>query len=352
MIEFQNVSVTFEQKVQKLAAVNTPSAAPANTLTAVRNVSLKIEEGEIFGIVGSSGAGKSTLLRTINLLQNVTDGKVLVDGSEITSYRGRALRQHRRNIGMIFQHFNLANNLTVYENIAFVLRTAGISRAETEAIAGRYLSLVGIADKAGTYPSQLSGGQKQRVAIARALVGGARILLCDEPTSALDAETTVSVLNLIRTLSQQLGITVVIITHELEVIKTICNRCAVMDAGEVVEVKSTYDLFSNPGHEFTRQLIDHSQKHDLPAEIAQITDGLLVRLTFRDSRANTPVISDTTLRFGVHFNILVGRIEYIEGKPMGVLYVNPLGERKTVERALEYLKTVVSKVEVLNNVLV
>ena len=206
---------------------------------------------------------------------------------------------------------------------------------------------MGISEKADVYPSKLSGGQKQRVAIARALVGGAKILLCDEPTSALDAETTVSILKLIRELSGQLGITVVIITHELEVIKSICNRCAVMDGGKLVEIGGVYDLFTKPKNNFTRQLISHTHKYDLPPEVIQNTQGLLVKLTFRGSRANTPVISDATVRFGVQFNILVGRIEYIEDKPFGVLYVNPVGEAEPVRRALEYLKEVVREVEVM-----
>ena len=188
------------------------------------------------------------------------------------------------------------------------------------------------------------------MAIARALVGGAQILLCDEPTSALDAETTLSILNLIRTLSNQLDITVVIITHELEVIKSICNRCAVMDGGEVVEVGGVYDLFTKPAHDYSKQLISHTHKHDLPPDVLANTEGLLIKLTFRGSRANTPVISEATALFGVAFNILVGRIEYIEGKPLGILYVNPVGDSEHVNQALEYMREVVKEVEVVRSV--
>ncbi len=336
MIEFKNVSVTFRQK--------------KNLLAAVRDVSFRIGRGEVFGIAGSSGAGKSTLLRTINLLQNVSGGHVLVDGKDVTKVRGRQLREHRRNVGMIFQHFNLADNLTAYQNIAFVLRTAGKSKQETDEQVRKYLSLVGLSEKADSYPSKLSGGQKQRVAIARALAGGAKILLCDEPTSALDAETTLSILNLIRTLNKTLGITVVIITHELEVIKSVCNRCAVMDEGRLVEVGGVYDLFTKPKHDFTRQLIGHTQKHDLPSEVVENTEGLLLKLTFRGFGANMPIISDVTVRYGVHFNILVGRIEYIEDKPLGVLYVNPKGEEDAVRQSLQYLKETVREVEVIDYV--
>lgn len=334
MIEFKNLSVSFKQKGQML--------------TAVSDVSFSIERGEIFGIAGSSGAGKSTLLRTINLLQDVTDGHVLVDGKDVTRYKGRQLQEHRRNIGMIFQHFNLADNLTVYQNIAFVLRTAGETREATDTKVREYLALVGISEKADVYPSKLSGGQKQRVAIARALAGGAKILLCDEPTSALDAETTVSILSLIKNLSTQLGITVVIITHELEVIKSICNRCAVMDGGKLVEIGRVYDMFTKPQNDFTRQLIGHTQTHELPEDVVKNTHGLLIKLTFRGSNANTPVISEVSIRFGIQINILVGRIEYIENKPLGVLYINPVGDKETVNKALDYLKEVVRELEVIN----
>ena len=335
MIEFQNVSVRFKQKTGSLCAVD--------------DVSFRITEGEIFGIIGSSGAGKSTLLRTINHLQEVTGGSVFVDGKNVTKYGGKLLREHRRNIGMIFQHFNLADNLTVYQNIAFAVKSAGIDAKEADAKIREYLSLTGIPEKADIYPSKLSGGQKQRVAIARALAGGAKILLCDEPTSALDAETTVSILNLIRTLSEKFGITVVIITHELEVIKSICNRCAVMDGGKLAEIGGVYNIFTDPQSGITKQLIKSTQRHELPDEVAKNTSGLLVKLTFLGSGANTPVISDVTSRFGVQFNILVGRIEYIEDKPLGILYVNPAGEEEAVQKSIDYLRKVVKKVEVIDH---
>ena len=334
MIEFQNVKISFKQK--------------ASTLAAVQDVSFKIESGEIFGIAGSSGAGKSTLMRTINLLQEVTTGQVLVDNKDITKYRGKTLRQHRRGIGMIFQHFNLADNLTVYQNIAFTLQAAGQIPRQIDETVRKFLALVGILDKIDAYPSTLSGGQKQRVAIARALVGGAKILLCDEPTSALDAETTEAILTLIRDLNKQLGVTVVIITHELEVIKNICNRCAVMDNGKLIEIGGVYNMFTNPQKAFTKQLIGHAHKYDLPARIIEDTTPL-VKLTFRGSYANAPVISDATIRFGIQFNILVGHIEYIEEEPLGVLYVSPVGEADTIAKALAYLKGVVKEVEVIDN---
>ena len=210
MIEFKHVSVSFKQRKQFFEAVN--------------DANFKIEKGEIFGIAGSSGAGKSTLLRTINLLQTVSSGEILVDDENVTNYRSNQLRILRRNIGMIFQHFNLARNLTVYQNIAFVLKAAGKSKVETETRVNELLDLVNLSDKANSYPANLSGGEKQRVAIARALANDAKILLCDEPTSALDLETTSSILSLLKDLNKKFGITIVIITHELNVIKSICDK--------------------------------------------------------------------------------------------------------------------------------
>ncbi|MDR3346133.1 MAG: ATP-binding cassette domain-containing protein [Campylobacteraceae bacterium] len=335
MIEFKNVSIKFKHK--------------KNILSAVENVSFGIKKGEIFGIAGSSGAGKSTLLRTINLLQPVSSGDVFVDGELITHYKGKKLREHRRKIGMIFQHFNLADNLTVFENIAFVLKTAGKSKQETNTTVREYLSLVGLSDKIDVYPSNLSGGQKQRVAIARALVGGAQILLCDEPTSALDVETTVSILGLIQSLSVRLGITVVIITHELDVIKTICSRCAVMNHGKLVEIDDVYTIFTNPANDYTKQLIGHTQKFELPENIINNIKGKIFKLTFHEPHANTPVISDVTELFGVKFNILLGRIEYISEKPLGVLYVNPTGDEKAIGQSLVYMEKILKKVEVVHN---
>ncbi len=335
MIEFQNITVDFKQKTGKLAAV--------------KDVSFSIEENQIFGIIGSSGAGKSTLLRTINLLQPVTGGDVLVNSEKVTNYRGKKLREHRRGIGMIFQHFNLASNLTVRQNIAFVLKTAGYTKTETYYKVDEYLTLVNLSEKADSYPAKLSGGQKQRVAIARALAGGAKILLCDEPTSALDAESTASILSLIKSLSKTLGITVVIITHELEVIKNICGRCAVMTGGQLVEIGDTYKIFTEPQNEYTRQLLQNSQDSKLPVKVLELTNGIIIKLTFQGNGATTPVISQATEKFAVQFNILAGRVEYIGDMPFGVLYVNPVGEVGAIESALKYLGETVHKVEVVEN---
>lgn len=214
MIDFENVSVIFKQNKK--------------TVEAIKNVSFQIADGDIFGIVGESGAGKSTLLRTINQLQTVTDGNVVVDGRTVNSLKGSELRLLRQNIGMIFQHFNLAENKTVYQNIEFVLKVAGWKKDRIKSRIAELLEFVKLSDKADTYPSKLSGGQKQRVSIARALANNTKILLCDEPTSALDAETTSSILDLLKSVNKEFGVTIVIITHELDVVKSICNKVAVM----------------------------------------------------------------------------------------------------------------------------
>ncbi len=335
MIEFKNVSVGFKQDKQIFEAVN--------------DANFKIEKGEIFGIAGSSGAGKSTLLRTINLLQSVSSGEILVDGENVTNYQRTQLRILRRNIGMIFQHFNLARNLTVYQNIAFVLKAAGKSKVETEIRVNELLNLVNLSDKSNSYPANLSGGEKQRVAIARALANDAKILLCDEPTSALDLETTSSILSLLKDLNKKFGITIVIITHELDVIKSICTRCAVMNKGSVVEIGDVYAVFTKPREEFTRQLLSHTNHFNLPEEIISKMQGSIIRLTFKGDNANNPILSYAANTFQIGFNILLGKIEYINGLPLGILYVELIGEADTIKLAIEYLAANTADLEVINH---
>lgn len=335
MIEFCNANVSFSQS-KKL-------------FTAVDDVSFSIAKGEVFGIAGSSGAGKSTLLRTINGLQALSNGKVLVDGTEVGSLKENELRSLRREIGMIFQHFNLAENKTVFDNIAFVLRAAGKSKLETEKRVNELLEFVGLKDKSNSYPSRLSGGQKQRVAIARALANNAKILLCDEPTSALDTETTASILSLLSKLNKELGITIVIITHQLDVIKEICTKTAFMEQGRVVEIGDTYTLFTEPKTEYVKQLISHTWQFKLPEKILCNVKGTIVRLLYHGERANEPVLSVATSKYGVNFNILMGNIEYIGGKPLGILYVSLEGEKDSVALLLAYLWQNVIELEVLKN---
>jgi D-methionine transport system ATP-binding protein len=334
MIEIKNLNVKFKQK--------------DNELHAVSDVSLQIKRGEIFGIVGSSGAGKSTLIRTINLLERPTSGQILIDNKNIVNYKGKELRELRRGIGMIFQLFNLVESKTVYDNIAFSLKTAGKNKDEVEARVNELLEVVGLLDKANIYPSKLSGGQKQRVGIARALANNAQILLCDEPTSALDIETTAAILKLLRDINEKLGITIVIITHELEVIKAICNRVAVMDKGKVVEEASVYDLFTKPEHEFTKQLLEHYSKFELPEELIKSLKGSIVRIEYIGETATEPVLSRLTTKYNVVFNILHGKIEYIRDLPVGVLYLNISGSDESIREAIEYLKNSTYSVEVIN----
>lgn len=336
MVKFKNVNVQF-----KLNEVN---------VHAVKNTSFLIEKGEIFGIVGASGAGKSTLLRTINLLQPVTDGEVIIEDENIEHFTGEKLRQLRQNIGMIFQHFNLVDSKTVYENIAFVLHASGWKKSDIDNRVRELLDFVNLSEKISEYPAKLSGGQKQRVAIARALANNTKILLCDEPTSALDAETTSAVLALLKEINQKFGITIIIITHELDVVKTICHRVAVMNNGEVVELGGVYDVFTGSQNDFTNQLIRHTQNFTLPQEIKNSVTGSILKLTYQGEKATKSILSHVTKIYDVEFNILHGKIEYIDSKPLGILYVNITGTDESVAHATAYLSSEIAKVEVVSHV--
>ena len=331
MIRFNQVEVTFTQKGQ--------------VVHAVKNASFSVEKGEIFGIVGSSGAGKSTLLRTINLLEKPTRGSIEISGERIDHYMGEKLRKLRRKIGMIFQHFNLVESKTVYDNIAFSLKTAGKSKAEIDIKVKDLLGLVGLSDKINTYPSKLSGGQKQRVGIARALANDADIILCDEPTSALDLETTASILALLKDLNFKLGITIVLITHEMDVVKAICDRVAVMNLGEIVEIGDVYTIFTEAKDPFTRQLISYTTKFDIPVEVRNQLTSKIYMITFRGDQAMEPVLSKASQSYDVQFNILHGKIEYINGIPLGILYVTIIGDIQNARDALTYLKTNTNRLE-------
>jgi len=319
---------------------------------AVKDVSLQIGEGEIYGIVGTSGAGKSSLLRTINLLERPVSGRIVIKGQDITDLDGAALRRERQKIGMVFQHFNLLHTSTVYDNAAFALRAAGKSEAEVAQRVPEVLELVGLTDKARAYPSQLSGGQKQRVGIARAIANHPAVLLCDEPTSALDLETAASILDLLAEINQRLGITIVIISHEMAVIKKICSRVAVMDAGNLVEEGAVYDIFASPQHSFTRQLVEHTQKLDLPPRVTEDLKGTLVKITFLGERAENPVLSSVTQLFGISVNILHGKIEYINGRALGLLVAlledKQTGSPARVAEAVAFITQNTARVEVLH----
>jgi D-methionine transport system ATP-binding protein len=331
----------------QLTDIQVRFAGAQGDIEAVKGVSLQIRRQEIFGIVGTSGAGKSTLLRTINLLERPTGGTVRIDGLDVTGYKGAELRKLRLRTGMIFQQFNLINARTVFDNIAFPLRVAGRSKTEIAVRVPELLELVGLTDKTDAYPSQLSGGQKQRVGIARALANSPQVLLCDEPTSALDLETTASILELLKDINRKLAITIVIITHEMAVVKAICDRVAVMNAGEIVEEGTVYGLFSDPQHEFTRQLVARTRNLDLPLRLINEDRGRIIKLHYSGKRAEEPIISEAISRYGVQVNILHGQIEYIGGQPLGALVVSIDGNEGDVEQAVAYIGRQTVEVEVV-----
>jgi D-methionine transport system ATP-binding protein len=295
---------------------------------ALQPVDLAIEKGEVFGIIGHSGAGKSTLLRMVNLLERPTSGKVLVDGRDVTHAEGADLRRLRAGIGMIFQHFNLLSSRTVADNIAFPLRLqGGTPETEIAARVDELLKLVGLEAHATKYPAQLSGGQKQRVGIARALASKPGILLCDEATSALDPQTTASVLELLADINRRLGLTIVLITHEMDVIRRVCDRVAVLDAGNVVELGTVAEVFLHPQHPTTRRFVaeaDHREGRG--PEYAGIP-GKLFRLSFHGDATYSPMLSRVVRDTGVEYNLLSGRVDRIKDTPYGQLTLAMHGER-------------------------
>ena len=320
-------------------------------------VNLNIRQGEIFGIIGRSGAGKSTLVRCINLLERPTSGKVFVDGREITALNEAELRQARRGIGMIFQHFNLLSSRTVFDNVAFPLELTGQTRAEIAKTVEPLLELVGLSDKRDNYPSQLSGGQKQRVGIARALASKPSVLLCDEATSALDPETSKSILALLQDINRKLGLTIILITHEMPVIKEICHRVAVLDAGKVVEEGPVFDVFTAPQAEITRSFVRDLVDRELPGTLKERirqtgpTQGNpVLRIVFTGPNANSPVISEVVRRFAVTLNILLAHVDYIQGSPYGNIVVEAIGKGADLQAAIDHIRSNNLRVEVLGHV--
>ena len=343
MIRLENVSKTFTDSNKEVHAVN--------------NVSLTINDGDIFGIIGFSGAGKSTLVRCINLLEKPTEGKVFVDDAEITALSGKELRKARKKIGMIFQHFNLMPSRTIFGNVAYPLRGSGLSKEEISEKVHHLLELVGISEKENAFPSQLSGGQKQRVAIARALANDPSILLCDEATSALDPQTTKSILKLLQQLNQTLGITVVVITHEMAVVKEICNRVAVMDHGDVVEEGEVFHVFASPKEPLTRsfikttsnlQKIEELIAADSPV-VATKKGELIVRLSYVEKNTSEPLISTVTQKFGIILNIVFADVEIVQNAPIGGTVAIVSGEGSRIDEALQYLRDKNVGVEVIKD---
>ena len=341
MIKLENIDVTFRQG--------------AKVVNAVKNVSLDVESGDIYGIIGYSGAGKSTLVRTINLLQRPTKGNVVVNGVDLLQLKPKGLRAARKKIGMIFQHFNLMNTLSVFDNVAFPLKKSGKTKSEIEQKVLSLLELVGLEDKVNSYPRQLSGGQKQRVAIARALANDPDVLLCDEATSALDPKTTYSILELLKKVNVQLGITIVIITHEMQVVKEICNKVAVMQEGEVIEQGSVLEIFTNPERDLTKDFIDTATHINQGIEtvlsheqLLNLKEGdYLVKISFVGASTGEPLITKLSTQFQVAANILFANVEIIQETPVGTLLVGLSGEKSGIENALSYIKEQGVSVDVL-----
>ena len=329
MIELKNLTKVFD----------------SGGVKAIDEVNLCVPEGTIYGVIGSSGAGKSTLIRCVNLLERPTSGQVLVAGQDLTSLGEKALRQARHNIGMIFQHFNLLSSRTVYDNVALPLELAGASRQEIDQAVQPLLELTGLAAKKDSYPAQLSGGQKQRVAIARALASKPQVLLCDEATSALDPQTTRAILTLLKDINRRLKITILIITHEMDVVKSICDRVAIMSHGKIIEENDVEQFFLNPRTELAKEFV-RSAIHEKPvAEIearfqAEPSAGArpVVRLTFVGQGVVQPLITRAARQFNTDFNILQADIETVNEKAMGFLMVEIMGEPEAIEQSLQFLR--------------
>ncbi|MGE2389342.1 methionine ABC transporter ATP-binding protein [Pseudomonas aeruginosa] len=334
MIEFHDVHKTY-----RVAGREIPALQPTR---------LNIQAGQIFGLIGHSGAGKSTLLRLINRLEEPSGGRILVEGEDVTALDAEGLRRFRQRVGMIFQHFNLLSSKTVADNIAMPLRLAGgFSRAEVDARVSELLARVGLSDHARKYPAQLSGGQKQRVGIARALACRPSILLCDEATSALDPQTTASVLQLLAEINRELKLTIVLITHEMDVIRRVCDQVAVMAGGAIVEQGDVADVFLHPQHPTTRRFVfeaervDEDERHDDFAHVP----GLILRLTFRGEATYAPLLGTVARQTGVDYSILSGRIDRIKDTPYGQLTLALVGG--DLEAAMSQLNAADVHVEVL-----
>ena len=343
--------ITFEQ-LQKTY----PSRGTGKPVQALADIDLTIGRGEIYGIIGRSGAGKSTLLRTVNLLEKPTSGRVLVDGVDVTALSPRELREARHSIGMIFQHFNLLSSRTVFDNVALPLELAGVPKAQIRATVEPLLDLVGLTDKRDRYPAELSGGQKQRVGIARALASKPKVLLSDEATSALDPETTTQILHLLADINKRLGLTIVLITHEIAVIKEICHKVAVMENGRIIEQGPVFDVFAHPKHETTKTFVDPVINRGIPDSLrARLSptpepgSNIVLRITFTGERATSPVISAISRKMNLDLNIWHGQIDEIQGAPFGTLVVEAIGNPQSIEAAISLLNVNKLGVEVLGH---
>jgi len=327
------------------------------TVTALQDIHLQVNAGEIYGIIGQSGAGKSTLIRCVNLLEKPSTGKVIVDNAELTALSPNALRAARRKIGMIFQHFNLLNSRTVYENIALPLELSGQNKQKIAATINPLLELTGLADKKNHFPVQLSGGQKQRVAIARALACKPKVLLSDEATSALDPETTNNILDLLKNIRDTLNLTILLITHEMAVIKACCDRVAILQHGIMIEENNVGQFFANPQTAIAKNFIVSSLKQTLPPVIAeqiihqaQTNHHPILRLWFFGGAATQPIMAQLMNQFNLHINILQANVEYIKQHAMGIMILAINGDENKIAAGIQHLQQLGVQVEVLGYV--
>lgn len=327
MIKLQNITKIFE--------------VGGEPLTVLDDISLDIEQGQIFGVIGASGAGKSTLIRCVNLLERPTQGQVIVDNQNLTALDDKQLIAQRKKIGMIFQHFNLLSSRTAAENIALALELSHIDKEQIQQRVDELLDLVGLSERRDSYPANLSGGQKQRVAIARALATNPKVLLCDEATSALDPATTKSILELLKEINQRLGITILLITHEMSVVKQICHQVAVLDQGKLIEQGKVRDIFANPKTALVQEFIQSTLHNEMPEsylntlspEMKTLNSRAVFRLTFTGKSSDEPILSQLTKQYKIDFNILSSELDYVEGVKFGFMVAELAGTKTAIELA-------------------
>lgn len=343
MIKLENISKTFTQK--------------DHIIEALKNINIEVPAGQIYGVIGKSGAGKSTLIRCVNLLEKPTSGRIFIDGEEITQLSNRQLIQMRRKVSMIFQHFNLLSSRTVFDNVALPLELNHTSKRAIKNKVNELLELVGLSEKANVYPANLSGGQKQRVAIARALANDPKVLLCDEATSALDPETTRSILELLKAINKKLGLTILLITHEMDVVKQICDQVAVISNGELIEQASVGQIFSHAETEIARQFIQSTLHLNIPDDYLQKLsptqqEGMhpLLRLEFSGVSVDLPLLSQAAKEFNIDNNIISAQMDYAGGVKFGIMLTEMMGEPINTKNAIQFLQDNNTTVEVLGYV--
>ncbi|MBR1375608.1 MAG: methionine ABC transporter ATP-binding protein [Cardiobacteriaceae bacterium] len=340
MIKLRNISKTYQSKNQQILALD--------------GINLEVKEGEIFGVIGESGAGKSSLIRCVNLLERPDSGEVIINGENLLTLDKAKLFSARHKIGMIFQHFNLLANRTVFENISLPLELLKQNKSDIKKRIDELLDLTGLKDKGGYFPAQLSGGQKQRVAIARALASNPKVLLSDEATSALDPKTTENILQLIAKINKELGLTVLMITHEMEVVKSICHKVALIDKGKIIETNRVADFFNNPLTEIAKAFVRQSEKFNLPdfyqKNIHSTGDYPIIKLHYRGQIIDKPLLSLLTRKFNIDTSILQAKIEHFDNKSDGIIIVELIAEKENIAAGIEYLQGKNLDLEVLGYV--